>query len=70
LWPFESIVIAHRNVAYLDELTPAEVSALADIMKRLTTGYDNLFEISFPIRWATCLGHPLLGMVFERSEIV
>jgi UDPglucose--hexose-1-phosphate uridylyltransferase len=45
VWPFESIVIAHRNVTYLDELPPAGVSALADIMKRLTTRYDNIFEI-------------------------
>jgi len=47
-WPFEIILIAHRNVARLNELTPAEVSALADIMKQVTTRYDNLFEISFP----------------------
>ena len=48
VWPFETMVIAHRNVAYLSELTPAEVSGLAEIMKRVTTRYDNLFEISFP----------------------
>ena len=48
VWPFEVIVIAHRNTAYLNELTTPEISALADIMKRVTTRYDNLFEISFP----------------------
>ncbi|RPJ28192.1 MAG: UDP-glucose--hexose-1-phosphate uridylyltransferase [Chloroflexi bacterium] len=48
VWPFETILIAHRNVARLNELTSAEVSALADILKRVTTSYDNLFEISFP----------------------
>lgn len=48
VWPFETMVIAHRNVTRLDELTSAEVSALADIMKRVTTRYDNLFEVSFP----------------------
>ncbi len=42
------MVIAHRNVAYLGDLTTVEVSALAEIMKRVTTRYDNLFEISFP----------------------
>ena len=47
-WPFELLIIAHRNVAHLDKLTSAEVSALADILKRVTTCYDNLFEISFP----------------------
>lgn len=48
VWPFETMVIAHRNAARLDELTSAEIGALADILKRLTTRYDNLFEISFP----------------------
>jgi len=48
VWPFEVIVIAHRNVAHLNELTSAETSALAEMYKRVTTRYDNLFEISFP----------------------
>jgi len=48
VWPFEVIVVAHRNIAYLSELNSAEVSALAGILKRITTRYDNLFEISFP----------------------
>jgi len=48
VWPFEVLVIAHRNVPYLTKLTPAEVSALAEIYKLVTTRYDNLFEISFP----------------------
>jgi UDPglucose--hexose-1-phosphate uridylyltransferase len=47
-WPFETIIIPHRNVSRLDELAPAESSALAEILKRITTCYDNLFEISFP----------------------
>jgi UDPglucose--hexose-1-phosphate uridylyltransferase len=48
VWPFETMVIAHRGVSYLSDLTSSEVSALAEIMKRVTTRYDNLFEISFP----------------------
>lgn len=48
VWPFETMIVAHRNTAYLNELTPLEVSALAEIMKRVTTRYDNLFEVSFP----------------------
>jgi UDPglucose--hexose-1-phosphate uridylyltransferase len=48
IWPFETLVIAHRDAAYLTELTPAEVRALADIFKQVTVRYDNLFEISFP----------------------
>jgi UDPglucose--hexose-1-phosphate uridylyltransferase len=48
IWPFETMLVAHRNVAHLNELTTAEVSALADLLKRVTTRYDNLFEVSFP----------------------
>lgn len=48
VWPFETILVSHRNAARLSDLTPAEVSALAQVFKELTTRYDNLFEISFP----------------------
>jgi UDPglucose--hexose-1-phosphate uridylyltransferase len=48
VWPFEVLVIAHRNVPYLTKLTSAEVTGLANIFKQVTTRYDNLFEISFP----------------------
>lgn len=48
VWPFEIMVIAHRNAAYLNELTHTEVGALANIYKRVTTRYDNLFKTSFP----------------------
>ena len=47
-WPFETMIIAHRNVASLSELRPAEVSALAEILQRITIRYDNLFDTSFP----------------------
>jgi UDPglucose--hexose-1-phosphate uridylyltransferase len=48
IWPFETMIVAHRNVPRLIDLTSAETSALADLYKRVTTRYDNLFEISFP----------------------
>lgn len=48
VWPFEVLVIAHRNVPYLTDLTPAEITGLADIFHQVTVRYDNLFEISFP----------------------
>jgi UDPglucose--hexose-1-phosphate uridylyltransferase len=47
-WPFETLLLARRHVASLFELTPAERIDLADIIKRLTTIYDNLFQTSFP----------------------
>ena len=48
VWPFETLVVAHRSVARLADLNAAETSALADVFKQVTTRYDNLFEISFP----------------------
>lgn len=47
-WPFETLVLPRRAVTRLPELEPAERLALADLLKRLTTRYDNLFETSFP----------------------
>ncbi len=48
VWPFETLLVAHRHFASLMDLTDAEIAGLADIMHRLTTRYDNLFEVSFP----------------------
>ena len=47
-WPFETLVLCKRHVRNLNDMTDAERSDLADILKRLTTRYDNLFECSFP----------------------
>jgi UDPglucose--hexose-1-phosphate uridylyltransferase len=48
VWPFETLIVPARHLGGLDELTHEECSALADILKRLTTRYDNLFEAPFP----------------------
>jgi UDPglucose--hexose-1-phosphate uridylyltransferase len=48
VWPFEVLIIAHRNVPYLTDLTPSEITNLADIFKQVSVRYDNLFETSFP----------------------
>jgi UDPglucose--hexose-1-phosphate uridylyltransferase len=48
VWPFETLVVSRRPVAHLGALTDAERDQLADIVKRLTSRYDNLFETSFP----------------------
>ena len=47
-WPFETILLSRRHVGSLLELTQAERDGLAEIIQRLTTKYDNLFEVSFP----------------------
>ncbi len=48
IWPFEILLIARRHAASLADLIPGEVAALADILRRITARYDNLFEVSFP----------------------
>jgi UDPglucose--hexose-1-phosphate uridylyltransferase len=48
VWPFETMVIAHRPAACLADLTQAERAGLADILRCITARYDNLFEIAFP----------------------
>ncbi len=47
-WPFETLLLPRRHVLRLPELDPAERDALADILQRLLTRYDNLFQCSFP----------------------
>ena len=47
-WPYETLLLPRRHVLRLQELTDAERTSLADILKRFLTRYDNLFEVSFP----------------------
>jgi UDPglucose--hexose-1-phosphate uridylyltransferase len=48
VWPFEVLLVAKRPAPYLDNLTADERRSLAEMMQKITTRYDNLFEISFP----------------------
>jgi UDPglucose--hexose-1-phosphate uridylyltransferase len=48
VWPFETLVLSRRHVGALAELDGAERQALADLLKRLTVRYDNLFEAPCP----------------------
>jgi UDPglucose--hexose-1-phosphate uridylyltransferase len=48
VWPFETIVLSKQHRAGLEDLSSAERDGLADMLKRLTTRYDNLFETAFP----------------------
>jgi UDPglucose--hexose-1-phosphate uridylyltransferase len=47
VWPFETMIISKREVSNLLELTGEERTDLADVYKKLTVMYDNLFEVSF-----------------------
>jgi len=48
VWPFETLVLPRRHLSSFLDLTAAERTALAHILKAVTTRYDNLFEVSFP----------------------
>lgn len=48
IWPFEIMVLAKDHIGRLQHLSDAGRDALADILKQVTTRFDNLFEISFP----------------------
>lgn len=48
IWPFETLVISRRHLSSMSDLSREERAGLADILKRLTTRYDHLFDISFP----------------------
>jgi len=48
VWPFETLVVSRRQVSSLDLLTGEERDSLADLLRHLTTRYDNLFRVPFP----------------------
>jgi UDPglucose--hexose-1-phosphate uridylyltransferase len=48
IWPFETIVLSREHVTDLDAMSTAHKAAFADILRRLTVRYDNVFEVSFP----------------------
>ena len=47
-WPFETMLLPKRHIQRFPDLTEMERNALSDILKRLLTKYDNIFETSFP----------------------
>ena len=62
-WPFEILLMPRRHVLHLPDLEESERDSLAEILKRLLTKYDNLFETSFPysMGWH--------GMPFETFQV-
>lgn len=47
-WPFETLVLPFENVARLSDLKNDQVRDLAEILKKITTKYDNLSSTEFP----------------------
>lgn len=48
VWPYESMIITKNHRKSILELKEREVADYANILKILTTKYDNLFQTSFP----------------------
>ena len=47
-WPFEAMIVSKKAAQNILAFNDEESLALADIYKKLTVMYDNLFEVSFP----------------------
>jgi UDPglucose--hexose-1-phosphate uridylyltransferase len=48
VWPFETLVLPRAHTLRLPDLSDRQRDALAEIIKSLTTAYDNLFQTEFP----------------------
>lgn len=48
VWPFETLVVSRMHVGAMSVLDDHARDGLADILRRLTTRYDNVFEAPFP----------------------
>ena len=47
-WPFETLLLPRFAVQRMTDLTSEQTESLADILKKITIKYDNLFNTSFP----------------------
>lgn len=48
VWPYELLLLPKRHVLRMPDLTAEERRSLAEILKKMLTRYDNLFQTSFP----------------------
>ncbi|MGI9203839.1 MAG: galactose-1-phosphate uridylyltransferase [Woeseiaceae bacterium] len=48
IWPFETLLLPKRNFAAFDQMSPHEVTGLAQVLKSLLTVYDRLFDAPMP----------------------
>jgi len=48
VWPFETLVLPKQLVARVEDLTNAQRDGLANILQRLTRGYNRIFDTPFP----------------------
>lgn len=48
VWPYETMIVSRRHIQHIVQFSDDEVRAFAELLKKLTARYDNLFEVSFP----------------------
>ncbi|MGM1056580.1 MAG: UDP-glucose--hexose-1-phosphate uridylyltransferase [Bacteroidota bacterium] len=48
VWPYEAMILPRKHYTHIGLLNKKEELAFAEIIKKLTIKYDNLFETSFP----------------------
>ncbi len=48
VWPFETLLVSKQHAGTIEALNNEQRIGLANILKRMTTRFDNLFETSFP----------------------
>jgi UDPglucose--hexose-1-phosphate uridylyltransferase len=48
VWPFETMVLPRAHLGVMSELSTEQSDALSDVLKRLMTRYDHLFDVALP----------------------
>jgi UDPglucose--hexose-1-phosphate uridylyltransferase len=48
VWPFETLILPRRHLADISQLTVEQNQQLADVLQKLTSSYDRLFDTPFP----------------------
>jgi UDPglucose--hexose-1-phosphate uridylyltransferase len=48
VWPYDTLVVSRRPLGRLTDLSVQERAGLADILRRVSIRYDNLYEVPFP----------------------
>jgi UDPglucose--hexose-1-phosphate uridylyltransferase len=48
IWPFETLICSRRHIPTFLDFNDQELTALSNVLKRITAGYDRVFDVPFP----------------------
>jgi UDPglucose--hexose-1-phosphate uridylyltransferase len=48
VWPFEVLVCSRRHLANMNDFTAEDARSLSTMLHRITSTYDNVFDVPFP----------------------